>query len=162
MSCGVGCRRCSDPALLWLWPRPVATAPIRPLAWEPPYAAGAAQEKQAFPPWCSGLRNQLQWFRSLQRYGFDPWPGAVGRRIRHCHSCGSDSVPDSGTSMCHRGSPQIHNNDNNTKTCKAGHRTSKCAELTSEENTAGSLPTQQQGEKRGGSRREHKHHTVST
>ena len=27
-----------------LWPRPKATAPIRPLAWEPPYAAGAAQE----------------------------------------------------------------------------------------------------------------------
>ena len=24
--------------------RPVAAAPIRPLAWEPPYAAGAAQE----------------------------------------------------------------------------------------------------------------------
>ena len=34
-----------DPALLWLWHRPVATAPIRPLAWEPPYASGAAQEK---------------------------------------------------------------------------------------------------------------------
>jgi len=34
----------SDPALLWLWRRPVATAPIQPLAWEPPYAAGAAQE----------------------------------------------------------------------------------------------------------------------
>ena len=33
-----------DPALLWLWCRPAATAPIRPLAWEPPYAAGAAQE----------------------------------------------------------------------------------------------------------------------
>ena len=34
MSCGVGCRRSSDPALLlWLWRRPVATAPIRPLAW---------------------------------------------------------------------------------------------------------------------------------
>ena len=32
-----------DPALLWLWRRPVATAPIPPLAWEPPYAAGAAQ-----------------------------------------------------------------------------------------------------------------------
>ena len=45
MSCGVGCRRGSDPALLWLWRRPVATAPIRPLAWEPPYAAGAALEK---------------------------------------------------------------------------------------------------------------------
>ena len=34
-----------DLALLWLWHRPVATAPIRPLAWEPPYAAGAALEK---------------------------------------------------------------------------------------------------------------------
>uniref|UniRef100_A0A8D1RY84 Uncharacterized protein n=1 Tax=Sus scrofa TaxID=9823 RepID=A0A8D1RY84_PIG len=44
VSCGVGCRRGSDPALLWLWCRPVATAPIRPLAWEPPYAAGEAQE----------------------------------------------------------------------------------------------------------------------
>ena len=29
--------------MLWLWCRPAATA-IRPLAWEPPYAAGAAQE----------------------------------------------------------------------------------------------------------------------
>ena len=44
MSCGVGCRRGSDPELLWHWHRPVATAPIGPLAWEPPYAAGAAQE----------------------------------------------------------------------------------------------------------------------
>ena len=44
VSCGVGCRCGSDPALLWLWRRPVATAPIGPLAWEPPYAAGAAQE----------------------------------------------------------------------------------------------------------------------
>ena len=44
MSCGVGRRRGSDPALLWLWCRPVATAPIQPLAWEPPYAAGVAQE----------------------------------------------------------------------------------------------------------------------
>ncbi len=34
-----------DPALLWLWCRPAAAAPIRPLAWEPPYAAGAALEK---------------------------------------------------------------------------------------------------------------------
>ena len=30
--------------LLWLWHRLAATAPISPLAWEPPYAAGAAQE----------------------------------------------------------------------------------------------------------------------
>ena len=40
----MGCRRGSDPALLWLWRRPGATAPIRPLAWEPPYAARVAQE----------------------------------------------------------------------------------------------------------------------
>ena len=49
MSCGVGHRHSSDqgsdPELLWLWHRPVATAPIRPLAWEPPYATGAALEK---------------------------------------------------------------------------------------------------------------------
>ena len=45
MSCGVGRRRNSDPTLLWLWHRPAATAPIRTLAWEPPYAEGAALEK---------------------------------------------------------------------------------------------------------------------
>ena len=44
MSCGVGRRRGSDPVLLWLWCRLAATAPIRPLAWEPPYAVGEAQE----------------------------------------------------------------------------------------------------------------------
>ena len=43
MSCDVGRRRGSDPALLWLWPRPGATAQIRPLAWESPHAAEAAQ-----------------------------------------------------------------------------------------------------------------------
>ena len=45
MSCGEGHIRGSDPELLWLWCRLVATAPIRPLAWEPPYAVGAALEK---------------------------------------------------------------------------------------------------------------------
>ena len=44
VSCGVGRRSGSDPVLLWLWCRLVATAPIGPLAWEPPYAVGAAQE----------------------------------------------------------------------------------------------------------------------
>ena len=38
-SCGVGHRGGSDLTLLWLWCRPVATAPTGPLAWEPPYAA---------------------------------------------------------------------------------------------------------------------------
>ena len=48
VSCGVGCRHGSDPALLWLWLRLVATAPIRPLAWEPPCAAGVAEECSFF------------------------------------------------------------------------------------------------------------------
>ena len=45
VSCGIGCRCSSDLALLWLWCRPTATAPIRPLAWEPPYAASAALKR---------------------------------------------------------------------------------------------------------------------
>ena len=40
MSCGVGCRCGSDPALLWLWHRPGAASMIWPLAWELPYVAG--------------------------------------------------------------------------------------------------------------------------
>jgi len=45
VSCGVGCRCGSDLALLWLWCRSAATAPIPPLAWELPYATGAALKK---------------------------------------------------------------------------------------------------------------------
>ena len=44
VSCGIGRRHSSDPVLLWLWCRPVATALMGPLAWELPYALGAAQE----------------------------------------------------------------------------------------------------------------------
>ena len=46
MSCGVGLRRSLDLALLWVWCRPEATAPIRPLAWEPPYVVGVALKRQ--------------------------------------------------------------------------------------------------------------------
>ena len=42
MSCDVGLRRGSDLALLWLRHRLAALALIRPLAWESPYALGAA------------------------------------------------------------------------------------------------------------------------
>ena len=41
-----------DPALLWLWCRPVAVTPIQPLTWELPYASGAgppAQKKTGVP-----------------------------------------------------------------------------------------------------------------
>ena len=40
----MGRRRGSDPVLLWFWRRPAATAPIRLLAWDPPYAEDAALE----------------------------------------------------------------------------------------------------------------------
>ena len=46
MSCGVGHRHSSDPALLWLWYRLEATAPIRPLFWELPYATGVALKSE--------------------------------------------------------------------------------------------------------------------
>ena len=63
MSYSVG-RRCgSDLALLWLWYKPVAAAPIGALAWELLYAAGVAlkskkkkkkakkkRERTEFPP----------------------------------------------------------------------------------------------------------------
>ena len=47
VSCGVGCRRCSDPTLLWLWCRLSALALIGSLAWDLPYAAHAALKSKA-------------------------------------------------------------------------------------------------------------------
>ena len=46
MTCGIGYRHGSDPTLLWLWHKLVATASIIPLAWEPSYAVSAALEKK--------------------------------------------------------------------------------------------------------------------
>ena len=42
LGCGCG----SDPTLLWLWYRLVATVPIGPLAWKRPYAMSAALKRQ--------------------------------------------------------------------------------------------------------------------
>ena len=46
VSCGVVRRHSSDLAFLRLWCRSAATALIRPLAWEPPYATGVALKRQ--------------------------------------------------------------------------------------------------------------------
>ena len=46
MNCGVGGRHGLDLVLLWLWCRPAAVAPIRPLAWELLNAQGAAPPTQ--------------------------------------------------------------------------------------------------------------------
>ena len=66
VSCGVGHRRGSDPAFLWLWCRPAATALIQP--WQPPRGVGPLPKKtnkyidevygKVFPKIC--LRNFFQ------------------------------------------------------------------------------------------------------
>ena len=43
---GVGGRWGTDNMFLWLWHRPALRALIQPLAWKPPYAAGAALKRQ--------------------------------------------------------------------------------------------------------------------
>ena len=46
MSFSVACKHDLDPALLWLWCRPGASALIGPLAWELPYATGTAVKRK--------------------------------------------------------------------------------------------------------------------
>ena len=84
--CGVGPRHGSDPALLWLWRRPVATAPIRPLAWEPPYAMGAAQEKAKRPKKRKKkriLRSNMLWESKRKCLGVfhGEWAGVILLKI---------------------------------------------------------------------------------
>ena len=46
MDCGIGHRRSLDLTLLWLWCRLAAVALIGSVAWDPPYAVGAAVKGQ--------------------------------------------------------------------------------------------------------------------
>ena len=39
------------PLLLWLWCRPAAVAPVRPLGWELPYVTGAAIKRKKNGPY---------------------------------------------------------------------------------------------------------------
>ena len=84
MHCGVGCRRGSDPALLWLWCRPVATAWIQPLAWEPPHALYAALEKAERQKKKKKKKKSAELGGSetkegLQKNGQAEWVGKPGR-----------------------------------------------------------------------------------
>ena len=86
MSCGVGRRHTSDPALLWLWRRPVATALIQPLAWEPAYAAGAAQEM------AKRQKNKKTTTKKTESWGSSCHGSAVMNRTSIHED--SDSIPD--------------------------------------------------------------------
>ena len=95
MSCGVG-RRCgSDLMLLWLWRTPAAVAPIRPLAWEPPYAIGVALRSNI-----EREREREREFIQLNikkttqlRNGQSGVPWWLSRlRIQHFHCCGTGLI----------------------------------------------------------------------
>ena len=83
VSCSVG-RRCGlGLALLWLWCRLVATAPIRPLAWEPPYATGAAyggkKKRQDGLEGPARDRGELSPEEGVDLQGWELWEGGGGR-----------------------------------------------------------------------------------
>ena len=63
----MGRRRGSDPTLLWLWHRPVATALIRPLAWEPPYAEDVALKDRRQKIKNLGVPVVAQWLTNPTR-----------------------------------------------------------------------------------------------
>ena len=108
LSCGVGPRRGSDPAWLWLWPRPVATAPIPPLAWEPPYAMGGValnrqkthknkfiQYINTHIAWSLGVSKESSWSKIVAtvRGGLDHILRPLGRNLwRWKDAVGSASV----------------------------------------------------------------------
>ena len=114
MSCGVGCRCGLDPKLLWLWCRLAATVLIRPLAWEPPYAADEAlkdnktkkkkRKKDVRIP--TVVEQVKDLVLSLQQRGFDPqsakWVKDLALLPLWCRSQGLGFDPDLGTSICRR------------------------------------------------------------
>ena len=65
MSYGVGCRCGTDLALLWLWCRPAAAAPVGPLAWELTHAAGAALKSKKEKTKTKHKKNLLELLRFL-------------------------------------------------------------------------------------------------
>ena len=78
MSCGAGHRRGLDPTLLWLWRRPAATAPIRPLSWDlhmPRERPQKRQKKKKSEGWeFPGGLVVKDSALSLLWIGFNPWP----------------------------------------------------------------------------------------
>ena len=58
--------------MLWLWLRPAATTPIQPLAWDPPYATGAALKRQKTKIKIKGTMPEkyiTRWYLEGTQYG---------------------------------------------------------------------------------------------
>ena len=95
MSCGAGSRHGSDPE--WLWRRLAATAPIRPLTWEPPYAVVAAlRRNQKKKGTVKRVQKRSQESRHY-RWGilkwickWKQWFLLLGRRVVQCTSIGQN------------------------------------------------------------------------
>ena len=60
MSCGIGHRHSLDLVLLWLWYRLAAVDLIQPLAWELPYASGAALKTNKQTKKTNNKKNELE------------------------------------------------------------------------------------------------------
>ena len=64
LSCDVSCKHNLNPALLWLWLRPAAAAPIGPLAWELPYHRwGPKKQNQKIKTNKKSLLYTWNWLR---------------------------------------------------------------------------------------------------
>ena len=74
-----------DPALLWLWCRPAAVAPIKPLAWEPPYAMDAALKCKK-----KKKKKERKKEKAKQNKNWDTKPEA---KFKHSALSGHMSVP---------------------------------------------------------------------
>ena len=88
VNCGVGCRRGSDPMLLWLWCRSEASALIQPLT---SYAAKSKIKKK------KGVPVMAQWLMNLTRN----LPLLSGLTIRRCRElwCRSQTRLRSGVAV---------------------------------------------------------------
>jgi len=94
MSYAEGHRRGSDPMLLWLWYRPAATAPVRPLAWELPYAERVPLEMAKRPKKTKTKQKKThknkklpaQLFPPLQRFLFGLHPNPHFPNPTHLHT----------------------------------------------------------------------------